>query len=300
MRPTDRRFTGQRWEASLGLYDYRARFYDPALGRFLQPDPLVPEPGNPQALNRYAYVYHNPLRYIDGDGHLPVVPLLVAGAILALKVVDYGWTAYEAWHSLRVMNDPHASPEARAEAAANLALTAAFEAGEPEELLPISLPLDDLARVGLIGGVKRMGKEVGEEATERLGKEAGEGMAAALKGRFVRETLSPLPEPYRSAFEGEPVLRTLQPGQKLYRAEAIDQSPGRWFGTQPTHSLARAERWWNILKYGPRDVLRVYEVIEPITVYYGKVAGGRGTQILLPLDVDPMEVVRRIEEWPLK
>jgi RHS repeat-associated protein len=43
--PTDRRFTGQRWEASLGLYDYRARFYDPTLGRFLQPDPIVPEPG---------------------------------------------------------------------------------------------------------------------------------------------------------------------------------------------------------------------------------------------------------------
>ena len=39
--PTDRRFTGQRWEASLGLYDYRARFYDPTLGRFLQPDSLV-------------------------------------------------------------------------------------------------------------------------------------------------------------------------------------------------------------------------------------------------------------------
>ncbi|WP_448600888.1 RHS repeat-associated core domain-containing protein [Thermoflexus hugenholtzii] len=41
--PTDRRFTGQRWEGTLGLYDYRARFYDPALGRFLQPDPLVPK-----------------------------------------------------------------------------------------------------------------------------------------------------------------------------------------------------------------------------------------------------------------
>ena len=67
--PTDRRFTGQRWEASLGLYDYRARFYDPTLGRFLQPDPIVPEPGNPQALNRYAYVYNNPLRYTDPSGH---------------------------------------------------------------------------------------------------------------------------------------------------------------------------------------------------------------------------------------
>jgi len=76
-----------------------------------------------------------------------------------------------------VMNDPRASPEARAEAAANLALTAAFEAGEPEELLPISLPLDDLARVGLIGGVRKIGKEIGEEAAERLGKEAGKEVA---------------------------------------------------------------------------------------------------------------------------
>ncbi len=30
---TDRLFTGQRREAALGLYDYKARFYDPELGR---------------------------------------------------------------------------------------------------------------------------------------------------------------------------------------------------------------------------------------------------------------------------
>jgi len=29
----------------------------------------VPEPGNPQALNRYAYVYNNPLKYTDPSGH---------------------------------------------------------------------------------------------------------------------------------------------------------------------------------------------------------------------------------------
>jgi len=29
----------------------------------------VPEPGNPQALNRYAYVLNNPLRYVDPTGH---------------------------------------------------------------------------------------------------------------------------------------------------------------------------------------------------------------------------------------
>ena len=65
---TDRLYTGQRQE-TFGLYDYRARYYHPALGRFISADPLVPEPGNPQALNRYAYVRNNPLKYTDPSGH---------------------------------------------------------------------------------------------------------------------------------------------------------------------------------------------------------------------------------------
>ena len=88
--PTDRRFTGQRWEASLGLYDYRARFYDPALGRFLQPDPLVPEAGNPQALNRYACVYHNPLRYTDPSGHVPVILVMMGIGAASGALINYG------------------------------------------------------------------------------------------------------------------------------------------------------------------------------------------------------------------
>jgi RHS repeat-associated protein len=44
--PTDYRFTGQRAESGLGaVYDYGARFYDGALGRFLSPDSIVPRPG---------------------------------------------------------------------------------------------------------------------------------------------------------------------------------------------------------------------------------------------------------------
>jgi len=70
--PTDRRFTGRRWDGEVGLYDYRARWYEPTLGRFVQPDTLVPEPGKPQVLNRYAYVYNNPLRYADPSGYDPL------------------------------------------------------------------------------------------------------------------------------------------------------------------------------------------------------------------------------------
>jgi RHS repeat-associated protein len=67
--PTDYRFTGQRWEQPLGIYTMGARWYDPALGRWLSGDTLVPEPGNPQAFNRYSFVRGNPLRYRDPSGH---------------------------------------------------------------------------------------------------------------------------------------------------------------------------------------------------------------------------------------
>jgi len=54
--PTAYKFTGQRLDDSTGLYYYGARYYDPVLGRLVQADTIVPDPGNPQALNRYAYV----------------------------------------------------------------------------------------------------------------------------------------------------------------------------------------------------------------------------------------------------
>jgi RHS repeat-associated protein len=68
--PTNRRFTGQIEDATIGLYFYNARYYDPALGRFIAADTMVPEPGNPQDLNRYSYVRNNALRYVDPSGHM--------------------------------------------------------------------------------------------------------------------------------------------------------------------------------------------------------------------------------------
>ncbi len=53
--PTGYTFTGQL-DSGLGLMYYGARHYDGALGRFIQPDTIVPSPGDPQSLNRYSYV----------------------------------------------------------------------------------------------------------------------------------------------------------------------------------------------------------------------------------------------------
>ena len=67
--PTDFGFTGQREDGGTGLMYYRARYYHPALGRFVSADAMVPSPQNPVDFNRYAYVRNSPLNYIDPSGH---------------------------------------------------------------------------------------------------------------------------------------------------------------------------------------------------------------------------------------
>ncbi|OQA16849.1 MAG: hypothetical protein BWY63_02607 [Chloroflexi bacterium ADurb.Bin360] len=79
--PTDRQFTGQRRESSLGFYDFVARQFDPTLGRFLQADTIVPNPANPQSLNRYSYTLGNPLKYVDYNGHNPFLAVLLGAGL---------------------------------------------------------------------------------------------------------------------------------------------------------------------------------------------------------------------------
>jgi hypothetical protein len=49
-----------------------ARWYDAALGRWISADTIVPEPGNPQAFNRYSWVLGNPLKFSDPSGHMEI------------------------------------------------------------------------------------------------------------------------------------------------------------------------------------------------------------------------------------
>ncbi|MBN1916752.1 MAG: hypothetical protein JW889_02485 [Verrucomicrobia bacterium] len=57
-------YTGQRWDAALGLYYYRARHYAPQLGRFMQTDPA----GYGDGTDLYAYVSGTPTVFIDPTG----------------------------------------------------------------------------------------------------------------------------------------------------------------------------------------------------------------------------------------
>ncbi|WP_291600738.1 RHS repeat-associated core domain-containing protein [Bacteroides sp.] len=58
-----------------------ARLYDPALGRFLSPDPYVQNPDFSQNFNHYSYCLNNPLIYVDQNGEWFLIDDLIAAAI---------------------------------------------------------------------------------------------------------------------------------------------------------------------------------------------------------------------------
>lgn len=66
-----RQFTGQIYDNSTGYYYYRARYYDPTIGRFITPDNVVPNLYLTQAANPYTYAYNNPVNLVDPTGNAP-------------------------------------------------------------------------------------------------------------------------------------------------------------------------------------------------------------------------------------
>jgi RHS repeat-associated protein len=62
-------YTGHEADDDIGLINMRGRQYDPKLGQFIQPDPIVQAPDFSQSWNRYAYVFNNPLKFVDPTGY---------------------------------------------------------------------------------------------------------------------------------------------------------------------------------------------------------------------------------------
>lgn len=81
-----RGYTGHEHLQQFGLINMNARLYDPALGRFLSPDPYIQSPDFTQNFNRYSYVLNNPLKYTDENGEF-ISTIITAVVGLAEAVV---------------------------------------------------------------------------------------------------------------------------------------------------------------------------------------------------------------------
>ena len=93
-----------------------------------------------------------------------------AVAAPAFKALDYGWTGYDVWQAKRTLSSTHASLEAKLVASVDIGLAAWSEGLEPDETLPISLPLDDVLR-----------RELRDKFAEILEKEGKDAAFAYLK-----------------------------------------------------------------------------------------------------------------------
>lgn len=80
-------FHGKAHDDSTGLSYMGARYYDPALGRFMGVDPVDFQTDNLHSFNRYTYTNNNPYKFIDKDGKY--ADLVIEGASIALGTYSF-------------------------------------------------------------------------------------------------------------------------------------------------------------------------------------------------------------------
>ncbi|MGD9883798.1 MAG: RHS repeat-associated core domain-containing protein, partial [Reyranella sp.] len=86
-------FTGHEHLDNLDLIHMNGRVYDPHIGRFISADPYVAAPYDGQSLNRYSYVWSNPLAFTDPSGFTPCMETQ-QGRCAQITVIGATWAQY--------------------------------------------------------------------------------------------------------------------------------------------------------------------------------------------------------------
>jgi len=168
---TPQLFTGQRYETNTGLYDFRARWYDPEAGRFLSVDPVVQDVADPQTHNAYSYVRNNPINLVDPDGLgfwksflQAFFPILI---VVAAWAIAYGGSAI-----LAALGSLGAEAVEIGAVAVQFASGAAAVAGGASSLAEASSTIADLQslpEVAKLNNARSPGQQPNESASQSRG-----------------------------------------------------------------------------------------------------------------------------------
>jgi RHS repeat-associated protein len=84
--PNNYLYRGEQFDPDLGLYYLRARYYNPATGRFLSRDPEDGKPIDPKTLHKYLYAGGDPVNALDPTGRADEVDVALTTAKVIQKV----------------------------------------------------------------------------------------------------------------------------------------------------------------------------------------------------------------------
>jgi RHS repeat-associated protein len=100
----NQKFTAKERDQETGLDYFGARYMSSAQGRFTTVDPVMATASlfDPQSWNAYSYTLNNPLKYVDKDGHVPILAITAGVGALAGGIVgaarEYGNQIQESGH----------------------------------------------------------------------------------------------------------------------------------------------------------------------------------------------------------
>ena len=85
-------YSGEQFDSTLNLYYLRARYYNPAVGRFQTADPYEGRFQDPLTLHKYVYGRNNPVNAVDPTGQGAILEYVASigrvarGAIEGTKI----------------------------------------------------------------------------------------------------------------------------------------------------------------------------------------------------------------------
>jgi RHS repeat-associated protein len=253
---SDYLYTGEQWDADLGMYFLRARYLNTNTGRFHSQDSYEGDKGSSLTLHKYLYANGNPAMFADPSGRTTLGEVsATTGFLLGLSSLVF---------SPSVANAP-----------------------APGDPIYSDSSLVDLA-FNVVGG-QLIGEALGATVGWLSSKVS---LAIIFKGGSilrsaeakVLSTEGEIPSYAAESFANLKYIRDfLREDIIVYRAELQSgMKAGKFFGTVKPTSMADAEIMYNINKYGsPRFVVSTYRIKAQTKVFRGNVLGGSGGQIYL-------------------